>query len=273
MAFLVSREVEERVRRLELPWNRHGVDPYGATQVEVGRMFTTLGLLYKHYFRVGVTGLDHVPARGRAMLIGNHSGGWAVDALMVLASVFYGMEPPRLAQGMAEKFLIKLPFASRVTQATGQLTGLPEHAVRLLEDERLLMVFPEGARGTAKLFHERNTLVKFGTGFMRLALETKTPIIPFGFVGGGDAIPTVANLYKLGRLFGVPYIPVTPYLVAIPKPVNLYVEYGEPMRFEGTGREDDDTIAEMVEKVVDRISVLIANGVERQGPKTMKDRP
>ena len=76
---------------------------------------------------------------------------------------------------------------------------------------------------------------------------------------------TVANLYKLGRLFGVPYIPVTPYLVAIPKPVNMYLEYGEPMRFEGTGREDDDTIAEMVEQVVDRISVLIANGVERQG--------
>jgi 1-acyl-sn-glycerol-3-phosphate acyltransferase len=268
MSLLVSRSVAERVRRLELPWSRHGVDPYGATQEEVGRMFTMLRLLYKHYFRVTVKGLDHVPGRGRAMLIGNHSGGWAVDALMVLSSVFFDKEPPRLAQGMAEKFLIKMPFVSRMTQATGQLTGLPEHAARLLNDERLLMVFPEGARGTAKLYHERNTLVKFGTGFLRLAMETHTPIIPFGFVGGGDAVPTVLNLYGVGKLLGVPYIPVTPYLVPVPKPVKLYLEYGEPMVFEGSGAEDDEVIAGHVEQVMDRISVLIARGVEAQGGKS-----
>ena len=60
------------------------------------------------------------------------------------------------------------------------------------------MVFPEGARGTAKLYKERHSLVEFGTGFMRLALKTNTPIIPFGFAGGGEAIPTVANAYALG---------------------------------------------------------------------------
>lgn len=265
MSLLVSKAVAERVRRLELPWSRHGVDPYGATQEEVGRMFTMLSLLYKHYFRVTVKGLEHVPARGRAMLIGNHSGGWAVDALMVLASVFFDKEPPRLAQGMAEKFLIRIPFMSRMTQAAGQLTGLPEHAARLLADDRLLMVFPEGARGTAKLYHERNTLVKFGTGFLRLAMETRTPIIPFGFVGGGDAVPTVMNLYGVGKLFGVPYVPVTPYLLPIPKPVRLRLEYGEPMTFAGSGSEDDEVIAGHVEKVMDRISVLIARGVEAQG--------
>jgi 1-acyl-sn-glycerol-3-phosphate acyltransferase len=232
-----------------------------ATYDEIARFFTLLGLLYKRYFQVSVLGLEHVPARGRAMLIGNHSGGWAVDALMVLASVFFDKEPPRLAQGMAEKFLIKLPFISRMTQATGQLTGLPEHATRLLADERLLMVFPEGARGTAKLYHERNTLVKFGTGFMRLAIETGTPIIPFGFVGGGEAVPTVANLYSVGRMLGVPYVPLTPYLLPLPRPVAMRLEYGPPMRFSGTGNEDDEVIAGYVEKVMDTISVLIDRGL------------
>jgi 1-acyl-sn-glycerol-3-phosphate acyltransferase len=268
MALLVSKSVMERVRQLELPWSRHGIDPYGATQDELARMFTLLRLLYRHYFRVTVIGLEHVPGRGRAMLIGNHSGGWAIDALMVLASVFFDKQPPRLAQGMAEKFLIKMPFVSRMTQATGQLTGLPEHASRLLADDRLLMVFPEGARGTAKLYHERNTLVKFGTGFMRLAMETRTPIIPFGFVGGGDAVPTVLNLYGIGKLLGVPYIPVTPYILPLPKPVKLRLEYGEPLFFEGTGAEDDEVIAAHVEKVMDTISVLIARGVEAQGGKS-----
>jgi 1-acyl-sn-glycerol-3-phosphate acyltransferase len=45
------------------------------------------------------------------------------------------------------------------------------------------MVFPEGARGTAKLYKERHSLVRFGTGFIRLALETRCPIIPFAFDG------------------------------------------------------------------------------------------
>jgi 1-acyl-sn-glycerol-3-phosphate acyltransferase len=264
MSFLVSDDVLARVKRLELPWSRHGIDPYGARQDEIAKMFTLLGFMYRRYFRVAACGIEHVPTRGRAMLIGNHSGGWAVDALMVLAAVFFELEPPRLAQGMAEKFLAKMPFSARQTQATGNLTGLPEHAERLLADERLLMVFPEGARGTAKLYHERNTLVRFGTGFMRLALATRTPIIPFGFVGGGEAVPTVANLYKLGRLLGVPYIPVTPYLVPFPKPVALRVEFGAPMVFEGTGNEEDEVISAHVEKVMDTIAVLIERGVKER---------
>jgi 1-acyl-sn-glycerol-3-phosphate acyltransferase len=124
------------------------------------------------------------------------------------------------------------------------------------------MVFPEGARGTAKLYHERNTLVRFGTGFVRLAMQTGAPIIPFGFVGGGEAVPTVLNLYKIGRIMGVPYIPVTPYLVPIPKPVAMRVEFGAPLRFEGTGAEDDEVIFEHVERVMDKISVLIERGAK-----------
>src|SRR5690606_31702790 len=112
-------------------------------------------------------------------------GGFAVDAGMVIASMFFEMDPPRLAQGMVEKFLARSPFAGTLLSRCGQFPGLPEHAVKLLEDERLLMVFPEGARGTAKLYKERYSLVNFGTGFMRLAMQTKTPIVPFGFLGGG----------------------------------------------------------------------------------------
>jgi 1-acyl-sn-glycerol-3-phosphate acyltransferase len=98
------------------------------------------------------------------------------------------MDPARLGQGMAEKFLNMLPFASEWSSRCGQFTGLPEHAERLLNDERLLMVFPEGARGTAKLYWERYSLVGFGTGFIRLALATHTPVIPFAFIGGGCRI-------------------------------------------------------------------------------------
>ena len=100
----------------------------------------------------------------------------------------------------------------------------------------------------------------FGTGFMRLALETKSPIVPFGFVGGGDALPTVANLKGLGRLLGVPYIPVTKWVFLVPKPTRFQLLYGAPMVFEGTGHERDEVVNAMVEQVKDRIRDLIRQG-------------
>ncbi len=260
MPFLVDPAVLERVKRIQIPWNDYGIDPYGAAQVDVARMFTILGLAYKKYFTISVDGIENLPQSGRGMLIGNHSGGFAVDAMMVIASLFYELDPPRLAQGMVEKFLSRLPLAAQMTARSGQLVGVPENAVRLLNDDRLLMVFPEGARGTAKLYRDRHTLVGFGTGFMRLAMETKTPIIPFGFVGGGDAVPTIFNLYKLGKLLGVRYIPVTPYLFPVPLRVPLRIQYGEPMIFSGTGNEEDSTIAANVQQVMERIAGLIDTG-------------
>src|SRR5262249_3447822 len=152
--------------------------------------------------------LSNVPSRGRVMLVGNHSGGVALDAAMTMTALLLDHDPPRLAQSMVEKFLGRMPFAGVFMNRSGQLTGLPEHARRLLDDDRLLMVFREGARGTAKLYRERHGLVDFGTGFLRLALETKTPILPFAFVGGGEAIPTVFNAVGLGKLVGAPYVPV-----------------------------------------------------------------
>ncbi len=256
----VAPEVRARLERLELPFDAYGLDPYGIDREELGRFFTLLRWLHDRYFDLSVHGAAHIPARGRAMLVGNHSGGWAVDALLVIASAFFDHEPPRLAQGMAEKFLQRLPFSSQVTARLGQVTGLPGNAARLLRDERLLLVFPEGARGTAKLFPQRDGLVRFGTGFVRLALKTRSPIVPFAFVGGGEAIPTVANLTRLGKLLGVPYVPVTPYLLPVPLPVRVVLLYGAPMVLEGTGDEPDEIILEQVARVRDRVGDLIRQG-------------
>lgn len=255
-----ASSVEARVGRLELPFDARGVDPYGISKWHLTQSFRALQLLYRSYFEVRAEGVAHIPPRGRAMLVGNHSGGIALDGLMVIASCFFDLEPPRLAQAMAEKFINRVPFLATLSARCGHFSGLPEHAARLLEDERLLLVFPEGSRGTAKLFRDRWSLVDFGTGFVRLALKTRTPIVPFGFIGGGDAIPTVTNLYKIGRLVGMPYVPVTPWLLPVPRPVPLEIHYGEPIRFEGTGDEDDDVVRRHVDEVKSAIKGLIERG-------------
>ncbi len=264
MSLFVSREVENRIEALEIPWGPYGVDPYGVSKKFLAQAFGMAEPIYRHYFNVKVHGQQNVPARGRGMLVGNHSGGIAIDGMMVVASMFFAKDPPRLAQGMVEKFMNRLPFASLLTSRCGQFVGLPEHAVRLLEDDRLLMVFPEGARGTAKLYKDRYSLVRFGTGFVRLAMRTRTPIVPFAFLGGGAAIPTVYNAVALGKLMGAPYVPVTPYGLPIPLPVRLEVEYGEPLMFHGTGAESDSIVEGYVEEVRTKIGEMIESGRRRR---------
>jgi 1-acyl-sn-glycerol-3-phosphate acyltransferase len=179
---------------------------------------------------------------------------------MLAAACFFEMQPPRLVHGMTDKFIARLPYVSTWATRVGQLTGLPQHARRLLNDERLLMVFPEGAAGTAKLYKQRSELVRFGTGFVRLALETGCPISPTAVLGAADAVPTVANATWLGRVLGVPYVPVTPYLLPLPLPARLSIRFGAPLHFAGNGQEDDRAIAELVDQVKAAILGLIGQG-------------
>jgi 1-acyl-sn-glycerol-3-phosphate acyltransferase len=249
--------IRQRIARLDVPFNEYGYDRYGVSKTYLEAFFTVLALFYRAYFRVAARGVEHIPTKGRAMLVGNHSGGYAIDGAMVLAAAFLELDPPRLAHAMADRFLFKLPLSSVWNARCGQFLGLPENAQRLLEDERLLLVFPEGTTGTAKLFTARNSLVGFGHGFMRLALRTGTPIIPFGFAGGGEALPTIYNAEGLGRLIGVPYVPLTPWGLPIPVPVRCAVQFGKPLVFSGTGDEDDTAVGELVDQVKRAIALQI----------------
>lgn len=256
----IDPEVAARIEALDLEFNKFGIDPYGIDKNDLTRFLSVIAWFYRYYFKVDVYGLDNVPSRGRGILVGNHSGGVAIDGMMVWGSMLLDAEPPRLPHAMIDKFIHQFPGASQIMSRTGQFTGNPDQAARLLNAERLILAFPEGARGTAKLAKDADSLVAFGTGFMRLALETKSPIVPFGFVGGGEALPTIANLKRLGRMFGVPYVPVTKWILLVPKPTRFQLLYGKPMHFEGTGHERDEIVVAMVDQVKDRIRDLIRQG-------------
>jgi 1-acyl-sn-glycerol-3-phosphate acyltransferase len=255
-------EVRERIHQIDVPFNTYGLDRFGISRDTLAWFYGFLTPFYRHYFQIQTAGIEHVPKAGRAMIIGNHSGGIPVDASMVMTSLFLDMDPPRHTHGMVEKFAQKWPIVSQIFSRMGQLAGLPEHAVQLLESERILLVFPEGARGTGKLYQDRYRLVRFGTGFMRLALKTRTPIVPFAFVGGEEALPTIAHSRILAQLTGAPYWPIPPWVIPWPMPVPCRIHYGEPMTFEGDGNESDEDIEARVVEVRERITELMREGLE-----------
>ncbi len=68
-------------------------------------------------------------------------------------------------------------------------------------------------------------------------------------------------------------MPVTPWLLPIPRPVRLEIHYGAPLRFEGTGSEEDGVVAGYVEQVKSSIAALIEQGRESRRGHLKKAAP
>ena len=155
---------------------------------------------------------------------------------------------------------------------TGALVGTPENCVRMLEEGACVMVFPEGVRGMNKLYRERYRLQRFGLGFLRLALQTDTPIVPVALVGSEEQQPGIANLTRVARALGMPALPITPTfpllgpLGLLPLPVRYHFYFGEPLRFEGDPSDEDAVIDWHVQRVRRSIEGLLERGLrERRG--------
>jgi 1-acyl-sn-glycerol-3-phosphate acyltransferase len=168
---------------------------------------------------------------------------------------------------MAEYFLPQIPWFTILMHRCGSVVGTPENCAQLLEQGEAVMVFPEGERGFVKTYRNRYQLQRFGTGFVRLAMETDTPIVPVGIVGSEEQSPGLANLRWLGRLINSPAFPITPTFPwlglagFVPLPVKFRIHFGKPLRFEGDPREDDASVERRVEVVKDAIRGLIADGL------------
>ncbi len=257
------------IRRIdELPrdnLNEFGVDPFGFDPEAVKLIAPLAVWLYRHYFRCEPHGLEHIPPTGRFLLVGNHSGQLPFDAMMVATSVLIDAPRPRLMRSMVERWSAELPFISQIFVRLGQVVGEPATCARLLDADEGVLVFPEGARGISKLFADRYQLSPFGHGFMRLAMETSAPIIPFAVIGAEEQAPAVANIKPLARLLGFPAAPIIiPQLIPLPLPVKYRLWFGEPMTFEGDADEDDDIVSAHVKKVRNTIQRMIENGLEKR---------
>jgi 1-acyl-sn-glycerol-3-phosphate acyltransferase len=263
----LEQEIGERLRRIPTHLNEYGFDPFGLHPETAQHAVLPLAFLYRYYFRVESTGIERVPA-GRVFLVANHAGQLPFDAAMLIAAMVIDGEPPRIPRAMGEYWIPRIPWFNILTTRGGNLVGTPENCVGLLERGECVMVFPEGVRGINKVFSQRYKLQRFGLGFMRLALETDTPIVPVGIVGSEEQQPGFANLEWLGRIFGMPAFPLTlgfPWLGPLgilPLPVKYRMHFGEPMRFEGSPSAEDAVIEDSVGRVKDAITRLLESGRE-----------
>lgn len=209
---------------------RSDVDDWGRSQ-RVREIFARLyDPLYRHWFRVEWEGLDKVPTDGGALLVANHAGAIPVDAPLLMHGI--ETELGRPVYGLADRLFRSLPVAGTIWARAGGVAAHPDNAYRLLHDDRALaLVFPEGTKGTGKLFAERYQLRRFGRGgFVEIAMRAGVPVVPIAVMGSEEAMPTVANFERAARLIGVPYVPLTANMLLL-GPLGLFTPFPAKIRF------------------------------------------
>jgi 1-acyl-sn-glycerol-3-phosphate acyltransferase len=228
---------------------------------------TVLEFYYRYWFRCEVEGIENVPANGGALLVSNHSGALPPDAPMIGKAIKEEHAHPRPLNITVEHFFKGYPGFSMLLPKIGCVAAHPANVHRLLRDEeQLVLVFPEGRKGTEKLYKDRYRLRRFGRGgFVEAAMRAQTPIVPVCVVGAEEAAPVFAQLTALQKLTGLLYFPITPtfphfgllgmlgYL-----PAKFKIRFLEPIQFEEEGLYRDKSL---VQTVAQDVRALIQENV------------
>ena len=188
---------------------RGDVDRWGRSESvrEIAR--TIYDPLYRYWFRAEWEGLEHIPRRGGALLVANHAGAIPADAPAIMHGVETELSRP--VYGLAEFLFRDVPVIGTMWARAGGVTAHPENAYRLLHDDgQLVLVFPEGVKGTGKLYRDRYQLRRFGRGgFVEIAMRSGVPVVPIAVVGAEESMPIVWKSARLAKILGVPYVPLT----------------------------------------------------------------
>ena len=236
----VARTLAFLRRRLT---GEYAVDEFGFDQDYTDNFYLPLlRPIYKQWFRVEVRGIENIPADGSALIVANHSGTIALDAHMVQLAVHDEHPDKRHLRLLGADLVFQAPLIGPLARKQGATLAANADAERLLRNNQIVGVFPEGFKGVGKPFSERYKLQRFGRGgFVSAAIRTGAPIIPCSIVGAEETYPLIGNVKLLARLFGAPYFPVTPtwpwlgLLGLIPLPSKWIIEFGAPVPTEHLG--------------------------------------
>lgn len=222
----------QRRMRGEYPVDDFGFDPELTDKV----LLALARPLYTSWFRVETTGLENVPGGTAALVVANHSGAIAVDALMAQVALHDEHPAHRHLRMLGANLVFSTPFVGEVARKAGHTLACHPDAERLLSAGEVVGVWPEGYKGIGKPFSQRYKLQRFGRGgFVAAALRTGAPIIPTAIVGAEEIYPMIGNAKTVARVLGLPYFPVTPTfpwlgpLGLVPLPSKWLIHFGDPI--------------------------------------------
>jgi 1-acyl-sn-glycerol-3-phosphate acyltransferase len=251
-------------------------DEWGFDEGFAEAVYPFAELVYRAWWRVRTEGARNVPAHGRALMVANHSGSiFPFDASMMVVAMMKEHPLPRWPRFLVLDWAFTLPFLSILMRRVGGAPASPHNAARLLEQDHLVMVFPEGVKGTGKPFSERYRLQRFGRGgFVEVALRTRSPIVPVAVVGAEEIYPKLGESEMLARATGAPFFPLTPTfpwlgaLGLVPLPSRWRIEFCEPIDisdYPPEAAEDRRVVLDLSEHVRETIQDKVYENLVKRG--------
>jgi 1-acyl-sn-glycerol-3-phosphate acyltransferase len=250
-------------------------DEWGFDEEFSDSLLPFLELLYDRWWRVQAVGTRNVPSHGRALMVANHAGVMPWDATMMSVAMLREHPLPRYPRFLVLDWAFSLPWVSVAMRKLGGVVASPYNALRLLEQDELVAVFPEGAKGAGKGFGQRYRLQRFGRGgFVEIALRTGAPIVPVAVVGSEEIYPKVADAPLLARLIGAPYFPITPTFPAlgplglVPLPSKWRIEFCEPIptsQYGPEAAEDRSFVFELSEQIRETVQSKVYDNLVARG--------
>ena len=174
--------------------------------------------IYRSWFRAEWEGLEKIPASGGALLVANHAAAIPSDAPVIIHGIETELRRPVYA--LADFLFRQTPVVGTIWSRVGGVAAHPDNAYRLLrEQNELVLVFPEGTKGTGKTYASRYRLRRFGRGgFVEIAMRAGAPVMPLSVAGCAASMPTLSSSPSLARMLGLPSFPVTANM-PVPAPV------------------------------------------------------
>lgn len=244
-----------------------GFDAFGYDPAFERRATKTLEWLMDRVFRLSLEGAERVPDVERVIFVCNHAGALPWDAVVLRAALRRMTSSPgragRPVRPLVEDAVMASPFLGTVMQRLGCVRASQDNAERLLARQEPIAVFPEGALGLGKPYRRRYKLTRFGRGgFVRLAVRTKSLLVPVAILGAEDAAPLLLRVeLPSSRSGGLPYLPITPLfpllgpLGLLPLPARWSIRVLEPIDVSKEIADPADNLAvgDMANRVRERI--------------------
>ena len=167
-----------------------------------------MGPLLRVFGRPTVSGAEHIPARGGALIASNHlavADSFFMPLVIRRRVTFPAKQEYFTTPGLKGKAM-KLFFSAAGQVPIDRSSGTAAQAAintckRLLADGHLVGIYPEGTRSPD------GRLYRGKTGVARMAIESGVPVIPVAMAGTDVVNPPGTRMWKRGRVrvaFGEP---------------------------------------------------------------------
>jgi 1-acyl-sn-glycerol-3-phosphate acyltransferase len=229
----------------------------------------------KQYFRYEVKGLEHVPLHGRAIVVSNH-GLLPLDGWFLFYEIM--RRTGRWVRGLTDWRIYKFPWLRQFFMDMGMVVGTKENGDELLQREELIFIMPGGSKEAWKSSKYRYRLLWHGrTGFIKMALRNRAPIIPSANVGTDDTYrvffdgyTTAYKLFRTKKVLLPISVPIG--LGLLPRPVKMTQYVGAPITlpYPPEAENDPAVVEECQELVKSKVYELIDLGLREREERTLK---